>query len=105
MTKQTKLIPKSLLLQAKIIAMLDRHPHGLTRNELQVEILTRDLTLHDDKVMSYRKFAEFVINKSSPINLICPAVKDLLDNGKVCVAGVRPSTITGVDNEVIKLIK
>lgn len=104
-SSRTKLIPKTLLLQAKIRAMLQRHPHGLTRNELQVEILTRDLTLHGDKVMSYRKFAEFILQKSTPINLICPAVKAMLDAGKLKVAGVRPSTVTGVDNEVLVLIK
>lgn len=100
---RTKLIPKTLLLKAKIHAMLSRHPHGLTRNELQVEILTRDLTLHGDKVMSYRKFAEFIVQKSTPINMICPAVRQMLDDGKIRVAGIRPSTITGVDNEVLVL--
>lgn len=103
MTKKHKLIPKSLLLKAKIRAMLQRHPHGLTRNELQVEILTRDLSLHGDKVMSYRKFAEFILQKSTPINLICPAVHAMLAKGTIKVAGVRPSTVTGVDNEVLVL--
>jgi len=83
--------------------MLSLHPHGLTRNELQVEILTRDLSLHGDKVMSYRKFAEFIIQKSTPINMICPAVHAMLERKVIKVAGVRPSAITGADNEVLVL--
>ncbi|UAK70955.1 hypothetical protein [Aeromonas enteropelogenes] len=105
MTKKTKYIPKSMLVQSKIRAMLTLHPHGLTRNELQVEILTRDLTIHSDKVMSYRKFAEFVVKQSTPINMICPAVHEMIRKGIIKVAGTRPSTITGAENEVLVLAK
>lgn len=104
-TKKTKIIPKSLLVQSKIRAMLTLHPHGLTRNELQVEILTRDLSLNADKVMSYRKFAEFVVNQSTSINMICPAVHEMIRKGVIKVAGTRPSTITGAENEVLVLAK
>jgi hypothetical protein len=37
--------------------------------------------------------------------MICPAVCEMLNKGAIKVAGVRPSTITGVDNEVLVLTK
>lgn len=98
-----KLLPKSRLVEAKIYALLKMHPHGLTRNELQVEILTRDLVLSDKQVRSYKEFATFIFTESTPINMICPVVHKLIKKGRLKVVGVRPSTVTGVDNEVIAL--
>ncbi|WP_421276132.1 hypothetical protein [Aeromonas veronii] len=75
----------------------------MTRNEIHVSIVERDLRMLAPEIMSYRELLKFIINKSAPINMICPAVNRMIDAGKIVVDGLKYSEITGALNERLKL--